>query len=104
MKLNIKNYYKIIGRALHGEWILSDVTETDDWYRFVCRRASTQVTFDVRIKRDPMWKPKAAIWRYEYWHIPGNGQTQFPASAFSTMDKVINIISTDLKNAFNNAI
>jgi len=102
MKLTIKNWNKIIGARVlsqslsKSDWIVSDVSVSEDYYCFFCREENGNgYMTSVRLKRDGF--QEGGQWKYRFWHPPGHGISQVTTDFFANIDNAISIIGNELK-------
>jgi hypothetical protein len=99
MKLTIKNAYKIIGQKLPStDWLVSDVSESDIMYTFVCREENVKYTShltNVRLERDGV--KEGSEWKFRYWTPPGHGVSQITTDWFGDMENAVHSIASELK-------
>jgi hypothetical protein len=100
MKLTIKNYKKIIGQHLEDtDWMVCDVSETDEWYCFSCMQTNTNTRpfghiSNIRLRRDGI---KEGEWKYRFWHTTNQSYHQITADWFADMDNARSAIAIELR-------
>ena len=99
MRLTIKNYAKLIGQELPDtDWLVSDVSESEDYYCFFCRQiGGNGYVTSVRLKRDGF--KEHGLWKYRFWHPPGHGISQITTDWFADMDNAKSVIGKQIKIA-----
>ena len=96
MRLTIKNYAKLIGQELPDtDWLVSDVSESEDYYCFFCRQTDSGYMTSVRLKRDGF--KEHGLWKYRFWHPPGHGISQISTKWFSDMENAKKVIGMEVK-------
>jgi hypothetical protein len=99
MKLNIIGLYKMIGQTVGKGWLVSDVSETDGYYCFLCRKVDTggHLT-NVRLRRDGVFDHNDGSWGFHFWW-PYDGQpTSFVTPDwFADMDNAKQAILMELE-------
>lgn len=96
MKLTITNYIKIIGQRVGvGNWLVSDVLETEIMYTFFCRQENSRHLRNVRLERDGF--REGGEWKFKYWTPPGYGKSQVTLDWFADKDNAISSIGMELQ-------
>jgi hypothetical protein len=97
MILTIKNYKAIIGQTLPDtDWLVSDVSESEDYYCFFCRQENGNgYVTSVRLKRDGFMEH--GLWKYKFWHPPGHGISQITPDWFGDMENAKKVIGMEVK-------
>jgi hypothetical protein len=98
MKLTIKNAYKMIGQKLPStDWLVSDVSESDIMYTFVCLEENGNAGHltNVRLQREGV--KEGSEWKFRYWTPPGYGVSQVTLDWFGDMENAVHSIASELK-------